>query len=111
ILAELTMLNGLATLFPAWISTGATRSRGVDAIGQRLFTTAGLLLTLVIALVPATAVAAVVAGGIYFLSGILVVVIPAAIITAVLIVECLLVVEMLGRVLDRTDESAVSPSE
>jgi hypothetical protein len=111
ILAELTVLNGLAVLFPAWISTGATRSRGVDALGQRLFTTAGLLLTLVIALVPAAAVAGVVAGGIYLLSGVLVVVIPAAIITAVLIVECLLVVEMLGRVLDRTDVSAVSPSE
>jgi hypothetical protein len=51
ILVELTMLNGLAVLFPAWISTGATRSRGVDALGQRLFTTAGVLLTLVIALV------------------------------------------------------------
>jgi hypothetical protein len=111
ILTELTVLNGLATLFPAWISTGATRSRGVDAIGQRLFTTAGLLLTLAIALVPATAVAGVVAGGIYLLSGILVVVIPAAIITAVLVLECLLVIEMLGRVLDRTDVSAVSPSE
>jgi len=111
ILAELTVLNGLATLFSAWISTGATRSRGVDALGQRLFTTAGLLLTLVIALVPAAAVAGVVAGGIYLLSGILVVVIPAAIVTAVLIVECLVVMEMLGRVLDRTDVSAVSPSE
>jgi hypothetical protein len=111
ILTSLTVLNGLATLFPAWISTGATRSRGVDAIGQRLFTTAGLLLTLAIALVPATAVAGVVAGGIYLLSGILVVVIPAAIIAAVLVLECLLVIEMLGRVLDRTDVSAVSPVE
>jgi hypothetical protein len=111
ILTELTVLNGLATLFPAWISTGATRSRGVDAVGQRLFTTAGLLLTLAIALVPAAAVAGVVAGGIYLLSGMLVVVIPAAIITAVLVLECLLVIEMLGRVLDRTDVSAVSPAE
>jgi hypothetical protein len=111
ILAELTVLNGLAVLFPAWISTGATRSRGVDALGQRLFTTAGVLVTLVFALVPATMVAGVVAGGIYYVSGVLVVVIPSAVITSVLIVECFIVVEMLGRVLDRTDVSAVSPAE
>ena len=111
ILAELTVLNGLAVLFPAWISTGATRSRGVEALGQRLFTTAGVLLTLVIALVPAALVAGVVAGGIYLLSGILVVVIPSAIITGMLLLECFLGVELLGRVLDRTDVSAVSPAE
>jgi len=55
--------------------------------------------------------ASVVAGGIYYVSGVLVVVIPSAIITSVLVVECLIVVEMLGRVLDRTDVSAVSPAE
>jgi hypothetical protein len=111
ILVELTLLNGLAVVFPAWISTGAARSRGVDALGQRLFTTAGVLLTLVIALLPATKAAGVVAGGIYFLSGVVVIVIPSAIIASVLVLECLLVVEMLGRVLERTDVSAVSPSE
>jgi hypothetical protein len=41
----------------------------------------------------------------------LVVVIPAVIITCTLGMECLLVVEMLGRLLDRTDVSAVSPAE
>jgi ABC-2 type transport system permease protein len=111
ILVELTLLNGMAVLFPAWISTGATRSRGVDALGQRLFTTSGVLLTLVVALLPAVLVAGIVAGSIYFVTGILVVVIPAAIITSVLVVECLVVVEMLGRVLDRTDVSAVAPAE
>ncbi|HUQ88448.1 MAG TPA: putative ABC exporter domain-containing protein [Vicinamibacterales bacterium] len=111
ILVELTMLNGLAVMFPAWISTGASRSRGVDAVGQRLFTTAGVVLTLVIALLPATIVAGLVAGGFYFLTGVLLIVIPSAIITSVLLLECFLVVEMLGRVLDRTDVSAVSPAE
>jgi ABC-2 type transport system permease protein len=111
VVAELTVLNGLAVLFPAWISTGATRSRGVDALGQRLFTTAGVFLTLVIALVPATMVAGIVAGAIYYLSGVLVVILPAAIVTCVVAVECLAVVELLGRVLDRTDVSAVSPDE
>jgi hypothetical protein len=70
-----------------------------------------VLLTLVVALLPAVLVAGIVAGSIYFVTGILVVVIPAAIITSVLVVECLVVVEMLGRVLDRTDVSAVAPAE
>ena len=111
ILVELTLLNGLAVLFPAWISTGASRSRGVDAVGQRLFTTAGVILTLVIALLPGALIAAIVGGAIYYATGMLVVVLPSAIIASVLIVECLVAVEMLGRVLDRTDVSDVSPSE
>ena len=68
-------------------------------------------LTLVIALLPAAMVAGVVAGGIYLLSGVLMVVIPSAIMACMLGAECLLVVELLGRVLDRTDVSAVSPAE
>lgn len=111
ILAELTVLNGLAVLFPAWIATGATRSRGVDALGQRLFTTAGVLITLVFALVPATALAGAVAGAIYFVSDVLLIVIPSIIITGVLMLECIVVIELLGRVLERTDVSAVSPAE
>lgn len=111
ILAELTVLNGLAVLFPAWISTGATRSRGVEALGQRLFTTAGVLLTLVVALVPAVLVAGVAAGSVYFVTGVVTAVIPSAIITCMLVVECFLAIELIGRVLDRTDVSAVSPAE
>jgi hypothetical protein len=111
ILAELTVVNGLAVLFPAWIATGATRSRGVEAIGQRLFTTAGVLVTLIFALVPAAMVAAIVAGVIYFASGIIAIVIPSLVITSMLALECFAVIELLGRVLDRTDVSAVSPAE
>ncbi|MEO8679060.1 MAG: putative ABC exporter domain-containing protein [Vicinamibacterales bacterium] len=111
ILAELTVLNGLAVLFPAWISTGATRSRGVDALGQRLFTTAGVLITLVVALVPAGIVAALVAAGVYLVTGVVPVILPAAIVACLVIVECIVVIELLGRVLDRTDVSAVSPAE
>lgn len=111
ILAQLTVLNGLAVLFPAWVATGDTRARGVDAFGQRLFTIAGVLITLVFALVPGVLVAAVVAGGIYFVTGLLVVVLPAAVVAGVLVTECVVSVELLGRVLDRTDVSDISPDE
>ena len=109
ILAELTVLNGLAVVFPAWIATGATRSRGVEAMGQRMFTMAGVLIALVIALIPAALAAAAVAGPIYLASGVILVVLPAAIVLCVVVVECLMAVAALGRVLDRTDVSAVSP--
>jgi ABC-2 type transport system permease protein len=111
ILAELTVLNGMAVMFPAWISTGATRSRGVDALGQRLFTMAGVLITLIVALLPAALVAGVVAAVVYFTTGIFLIVIPAAIVAASLVLECLVVVELLGGVVDRMDVASVSPSE
>jgi len=67
--------------------------------------------TLVFALVPAAIVAGIAAGVIYYVSGALLVVIPSAIITSMLVLECFIVIELLGRVLDRTDVSAVSPAE
>ena len=111
ILAELTVLNALAVMFPAWISTGATRPRGVDALGQRLFTTAGVLITLIVALIPAVLAAGAVTALVYFTTGVFLIVIPAAIVAASLILECLVVVEMLGGVVDRMDVASVSPSE
>ena len=111
ILAELTVLNALAVMFPAWISTGAARPRGVDALGQRLFTTAGVLITLIVALIPAVLAAGAVTALVYFTTGVFLIVIPAAIVAASLILECLVVVEMLGGVVDRMDVASVSPSE
>ena len=111
ILTQVTVLNGLAVLFPAWIATGAARARGVDAMGQRLLTTTGLLIALVGALIPAALVAGVVAGAVYAATGVVLVILPAMIVATVLVVECVAAVEALGRVLDRTDVSAVSPVE
>ena len=70
-----------------------------------------MILTLVIALLPGVVIAGAVAAGIYFASGVLVVVIPSLIIACVLIGECWIAIEMLGRVLDRTDVLDVSPAE
>jgi hypothetical protein len=49
--------------------------------------------------------------GIYSLSGIAPVIVPALAATAVLVIESLLAIEAIGAVLDRTDVSAISPAE
>jgi ABC-2 type transport system permease protein len=52
--------NAAAILFPAWIESGAAPPRGVEAIGQRLVTLVGTLVTILVALVPAAAVGGIV---------------------------------------------------
>ncbi len=54
--ALLTIQNGLAVLFPAWMRLGATVNTGVEALGQNLISTMANLLSLVFALVVPLAV-------------------------------------------------------
>ena len=55
ILSQVVVQNGLAVLFPAWVAVGASRARGIDAMGQRLLMLAGILLTLVVSVLPGVA--------------------------------------------------------
>lgn len=114
ITAQLVLQNGLAILFPAWVAVGASRARGIDAMGQRLLMMAGVVLTLVLALLPA----ALAAGAVGLLLHLVVpavrelmVVVPAAVAAAVMFVECWIAAELLGRAFDRTDISAVEAVE
>ena len=111
ICAQLDVQNGAAVMFPAWITLGASRARGVEAMGQRLLMMAGIMLVLVVSVIPAALVAALVTAVVYFSTGVLIIVLPAAIIGVVMIVECLLVIEWLGRVLERTDVTAIEAVE
>jgi hypothetical protein len=111
ILVQLLVQNAMAILFPAWVVVGATRSRGVDVMGQRLVMQAGIWLTLLLAVVPAALVAGVVAAGVYWATGVLPVVLAAAVGAAVIFSECLLATEALGRALDRADVGCIEPTE
>lgn len=55
--ALLTMQNGLAVLFPAWIRLGSTVSTGVEALGQNLLATLANMLSLVLSLIVPTIIA------------------------------------------------------
>lgn len=111
ILSQLVIQNAIVVLFPAWAVVGTSRARGIDALGQRLLTMAGMLLSLVATLLPAVIAAGLVAFAIYALTHTIAVVIPALVLALVMIVECALATEWLGRVLDRTDVGAIEPSE
>lgn len=52
-LAGLAVQNVAVLLFPAWVVVDRTQPRGVEAVGQRLLTTAGTLVVLMVGVVPA----------------------------------------------------------
>jgi hypothetical protein len=111
ILSQTVVLNGLAVMFPAWVSLGTSRARGIDAMGQRLLMMAGILVTLMLSLLPGAVVAGLLIATVYWYTGTLLIVLPALLVAFVVIVECWVVTELLGRVLDRTDVTAVDPVE
>jgi hypothetical protein len=109
--AQVVAHNGLAVLFPAWAAIGATRARGIDAVGQRMLLLAGMLFTLLVSLLPGVAAAAAFVAVVYLIAGTVLVVAPAMIAALVVAAECWVAIEGLGRILDRTDPSAVEASE
>jgi hypothetical protein len=111
ILSQLVVQNGIAVMFPAWVSIGASRSRGVEVMGQRLLMMAGNLITLLLSLLPGLIVGGGLAVLVYATTGVVLVVLPALIVAAFMLAECWLAVAALGRVLDRTDVSALEASE
>jgi ABC-2 type transport system permease protein len=111
ILAQLVVHNAVAVLFPAWVVVGTSRARGIDAMGQRMLMLAGILLALVVSLVPAAVVAGVVGLLLYAITRTIPVIVPAIVIAAVMIAECAIAIEILGRLLDRTDVTALEPLE
>jgi hypothetical protein len=111
LVAQFTIHNGAAVLFPAWVPLGSSRPRGIDAMGQRLIMFAGVLIGLAVIMAPG-----VIAGGIlWFLveqfTGPLVLVPAAAVCTAIVLVEVLTVTEALGPVFERLDLSGIERAE
>jgi hypothetical protein len=67
--------------------------------------------TLVLSLLPGAAVAGALMAAVYWLTGTLLIVLPALLVASVVIAECWVATELLGRVLDRTDVTAIEPVE
>ena len=102
--------NAAALLYPAWVRLGATKPGGVEAMGQGMITMLASLLGVgVLLLLPAAAGAA--AG--YVLRPALgdLALAPALVVgLLVTVLQLVPLLRWLGRVFDRTDPSAVSPS-
>jgi len=111
ILLQLLGQNALAVTWPSWFATGAWRPRGIDVMGQRLLMMAAMLLGLTVAVIPAAVAGAIAVFALYFVTGSSAVVIPAIVAAAVLLLEAYLISHAVGRLLDRTDISAIDATE
>lgn len=97
--------------FPAWVQLGNQRTRGIDAMGQRLIMLAAIVVSLALFALPG----AIGGGVIWFifrnLVGI-VVFVPAAVVFAVIVlVEVLAVTELLGPAYERIDVTSIERAE
>ena len=106
IVAQLVIQNGIAVAFPAWVKVTPTAgSGGVEIIGQSLVVLYGGWLLLMVAAVPpgvAGALAFFVLGG---------AAIPGMTFAVVLLIECYVAIECLGRVFERIDLRDIATAE
>jgi len=111
VFAQLTIHNGVALIFPAWVPLGSQRPRGLDAMGQRLIMLTATWLLLLVMILPGA-----VAGGIIWFAFARVigatVLVPAALVCAAIVaIEVLLATEALGPAYERLDIMAVERGE
>ena len=107
VIAQFTIHNTAALLFPAWVPLGFGRPRGVDAMGQRLFMLGATWLMLVLVVAPGA-----VAGGILWfafqrLVGWWILIPAAAVCASIIAVEVLMATEALGPAYERLDLTSV----
>jgi hypothetical protein len=111
VLAQLTVHNAVALMFPAWVPLGIQRARGLDAIGQRIIMLGGTWLLLIVMAIPG----AIAAGMFWLIAGRFfgpLTLIPAAAAAAgVIAVEVLVATEALGPVYERLDLLSVERGE
>lgn len=107
ILAQYTVHNAAALLFPAWFAGSGSRPRGIDAMGQRIILLAGTWLVLLVAIVPG----GLVAGALWYVFEPLIgawILIPDSIAAAALVgLEVWLAGEALGPVYEALDLTSV----
>jgi hypothetical protein len=65
--ASVTIQNGAALLFPAWVKIGTAKSGGVEVLGQSILTTLASLIALMLALLPAGIAAVAAFAGVQFI--------------------------------------------
>jgi len=111
VFAQLTIHNGVALMFPAWVPAGGQRPRGLDAMGQRIIMLGGTWLLTIVMLLPAA-----LAGGIVWFAFRSIIgaaaIVPGAIVCALVVaIEVLLATEALGPAYERLDILAVERAE
>src|SRR5207237_1117424 len=111
VFAQLTIHNGVALMFPAWVPLGNQRPRGLDAMGQRLIRLGGTWLLLVIMALPGALASGIIGFAFWTLVG-KGAVIPAALAASIVVaLEVLVATEALGPLFERLDVAAVERAE
>jgi hypothetical protein len=111
VLAQYTMHNAVAVLFPGWVPLGASRPRGVDAVGQRLILLIANWLGLLLALLPGILLTAALSLLFRPLVGPWILPLGALLTTAIVVTETVLVTEALGPVFEKLDVTSVERPE
>ena len=111
VFAHYLVQNAAALAFPAWVPLGHQRPRGVDAMGQRIITLGGALLSVALMLVPGA-----IAGAALWLAsqawlGAIAIVFAAAVCTLIVMIEILAATELLAPVYERLDLLAIERTE
>lgn len=104
--------NAAVLLFPAWVTVGRSRAVGLEAAGQRILMTAGSMVALTVALIPAIILGGLVAVAIEAAgAGTVAMVSAGAVVGAgILVFEVALSVHLLGDVFDRLEPGALGSS-
>jgi hypothetical protein len=111
VFAQLTVHNAVALMFPAWVPLGSQRSRGLDAMGQRLIMLGATWLLLIVMALPGAIAGALVWFALGWLVGPAVLVPAAVACSAIIAVEVLLATEAVGPVYERLDVLDVERNE
>jgi hypothetical protein len=107
VIAQFTIHNAAALLFPAWVPLGMGRPRGVDAMGQRVFMLGATWLMLVFVLAPGVIVGGIIAFAFRRLVGWWILIPAALVCAAIVAVEVLMATEALGPAYERLDLTSV----
>ncbi len=106
VLAQYLMHNAVAVVFPGWVPIGASRPRGVDAVGQRLILLAANWVGLLLALTPGLLLAAGLSALLRAIIGPVILPVGAALTSAIVVAEVWLATELLGPIYERMDITA-----
>ena len=111
VFAHYLVQNAAALAFPAWVPLGHQRPRGVDAMGQRIITLGGALLSVALMLVPGAIGGAAVWMASQAWLGAIAIVPAAAVCTLIVMTEILAATELLGPLYERLDLLAIERTE
>ncbi len=103
VLAQYTVHNAIAVIFPGWVPLGSSRPRGVDAAGQRVIVLAASWGAMLLALIPGVVVTALLLFFLRPIVGLWALSAGALVTTIGVAGEMLLVTEALGPVYERLD--------